>query len=253
MLIAPGWDAYYAGVEHPFCSATEEALTSRIDRLPPGRAIDLGCGLGRHARHLAELGWTVQAVDFSCVAIEIAATADGPDVTYLVDDVTRWRPTEPVDLILTSFLHLRANDLLALLASAKTWLAPGGHLIYLGHAPLDGVDGGRGGPHGDFPGIPDLARACEGMRIDELAHVVRSHVETTTVDVVLHARNWWTADSSPPPITGRSSLGHHDHGRSVDHGVTRDPHRTPPIIVTSERHGMILHFGDDAPDFTAHT
>lgn len=239
MLIAPGWDAYYAGVEHPFCSATEAALTSRIDRLPPGRAIDLGCGLGRHARHLAELGWTVQAVDFSCVAIEIAATADGPNVTYLVDDVTRWRPTEPVDLILASFLHLRANDLLALLASARTWLAPGGHLIYLGHAHLDGVDGGRGEPaHGDFPGIADLAGACEGMRIDELAHVVRSHVDTTTtVDVVLHARNWWT-NNSPPPITGRSSLGHHDHGRSVDHGgspaiSTGHPHPMSPVKGTA--------------------
>lgn len=206
--MSSAWDAYYAGVEHPFCSATEAALTSRVDRFPPGRAIDLGCGLGRHARHLAELGWSVQAVDFSCVAIEIAAAADGPDVTYLVDDVTRWRPTEPVDLILMSFLHLPVGELVALLASARTWLAPGGHLIYLGHADLlvDGVNGDRGGPaHGDFlVDIADLVRACDGLRIDELAHVARSHNDTTALDVVLHARNWWAANSSTPPITGPS-------------------------------------------------
>ena len=122
MWTASAWDACYAGVEHPFCSATATALTSRIDRLPPGRAIDLGCGLGRHSRHLAESGWAVQAVDFSRVAIEIATAADGPEVSYVVGDVTRWRPIELVDLILVSFLHLRVDELFALLVAARTWL-----------------------------------------------------------------------------------------------------------------------------------
>ncbi len=196
MLIASAWDAYYAGVEHPFCTATATALTSRIDRLPPGRAIDLGCGLGRHARHLAESGWTVQAIDFSRVAIEIATAADGPNVRYLVGDVTRWRPQEPVDLILASFLHLRVDDLFALLAATRTWLTPGGHLMYLGHAHHVAVDGD--GRHIDFPDIADLARACDGMRIDEMAHIVRPHLDTTTVDVLLHARTWWIENTTLP-------------------------------------------------------
>ncbi|OPX08272.1 MULTISPECIES: trans-aconitate 2-methyltransferase [Mycobacteriaceae] len=197
MSSASAWDAYYAGVEHPFCTATATALTSRTDRLPPGRAIDLGCGLGRHARHLAESGWSVQAVDFSRVAIEIATAADGPDVTYLVGDVTRWRPAEPADLILVSFLHPRAEELFALLGAARTWLAPGGHLLYLGHAHHVAVDGD--GPHGDFPDLADLARACEGMRIDEMAHIVRPHIDTTTVDVLLHARSWCSQNTALSP------------------------------------------------------
>ena len=38
--------------------------------LPPGDALDLGCGVGRNALHLARLGWQVTAVDASSVAIE---------------------------------------------------------------------------------------------------------------------------------------------------------------------------------------
>ncbi len=38
--------------------------------LEPGRALDVACGLGRHAIWLAEHGWQVTAVDYSDVAIE---------------------------------------------------------------------------------------------------------------------------------------------------------------------------------------
>lgn len=37
--------------------------------LPPGRALDLACGPGRHSLYLARLGWRVTAVDSSPVAI----------------------------------------------------------------------------------------------------------------------------------------------------------------------------------------
>jgi tellurite methyltransferase len=40
-------------------------------QLNPGRVLDVACGTGRHALHLAERGWQVTAVDFSKIAIEI--------------------------------------------------------------------------------------------------------------------------------------------------------------------------------------
>ncbi|MFN0111908.1 MAG: methyltransferase domain-containing protein [Blastocatellia bacterium] len=46
-----------------------------VEKIKPGRALDLACGVGRHALHLAELGWQVTAVDSSNVAIEILSQA----------------------------------------------------------------------------------------------------------------------------------------------------------------------------------
>lgn len=40
-------------------------------KLEPGRALDVACGVGRHAIWLAERGWQITAVDNSRVAIEI--------------------------------------------------------------------------------------------------------------------------------------------------------------------------------------
>jgi 2-polyprenyl-3-methyl-5-hydroxy-6-metoxy-1,4-benzoquinol methylase len=42
-------------------------LMNLLGPLPPGRALDLACGAGRHARWLAAHGWDVTAVD---IAIE---------------------------------------------------------------------------------------------------------------------------------------------------------------------------------------
>ncbi len=39
--------------------------------LAPGRVLELGCGNGRNAVHLASLGCTVDAVDFSERAVEL--------------------------------------------------------------------------------------------------------------------------------------------------------------------------------------
>jgi 2-polyprenyl-3-methyl-5-hydroxy-6-metoxy-1,4-benzoquinol methylase len=34
-----------------------------MQNVPPGRALDLACGSGRHSRWLAERGWQVTGID----------------------------------------------------------------------------------------------------------------------------------------------------------------------------------------------
>ncbi|WP_420642976.1 class I SAM-dependent methyltransferase [Candidatus Leptofilum sp.] len=43
-----------------------------VSTLPPGRALDLGCGYGRTAIYLAQHGWQVEGIDFVPQAIEEA-------------------------------------------------------------------------------------------------------------------------------------------------------------------------------------
>jgi SAM-dependent methyltransferase len=42
-----------------------QELLSALSDAPPGRALDLACGSGRHARWLVEKGWDVTAVDLA--------------------------------------------------------------------------------------------------------------------------------------------------------------------------------------------
>src|SRR5437867_6936640 len=57
-----------------------------------GHALDLACGVGRHAIWLAQRGWKVTAVDYSNVAIDILrqrATEKGVTVDSRVADLER--------------------------------------------------------------------------------------------------------------------------------------------------------------------
>ncbi len=58
----------------------------------PGRALDLGCGMGRHAIYLASHGWQVTGLDSVGRALRIArqrAGKAGLDINFVQGDVTR--------------------------------------------------------------------------------------------------------------------------------------------------------------------
>jgi cyclopropane fatty-acyl-phospholipid synthase-like methyltransferase len=58
----------------------------------PGRALDLGCGMGRHAIYLATHGWKVTGIDSAGRAIRAArqrAEKEGVDIDFRRGDVTR--------------------------------------------------------------------------------------------------------------------------------------------------------------------
>jgi len=62
-------------------------------RLPPGRALDLGCGTGANLRYLARHGFEATGVDFSRVALRVArdraaADAAGNAIRFVEGDLT---------------------------------------------------------------------------------------------------------------------------------------------------------------------
>lgn len=200
---AADWNARYlaqpdAWGTTPAARIVAEVAAARDSGLAVGTAVDVACGDGRHARWLAAHGWQVRAVDFSEVAIEQARSKDSDEgrsgsVDWVVGDATTWTPPELVDLVVVGFLHLELDALADAIRRAGTWLRPGGHLVYLGHA-AENLRRGVGGPQDPtvLPGIADLAPGAEGLEVISLRHDLRPAGKATAVDVLLHARAWTT-------------------------------------------------------------
>ncbi len=96
------WEQRYREGQTPWDRGLVDPLlvtAVRAGRLPPGRAIELGCGTGVNARYLAAQGFDVLAMDLAPTAIQRArAAGGGPD--YRVHDVlAEPLPWTGVDLV----------------------------------------------------------------------------------------------------------------------------------------------------------
>ena len=143
---AQEWDERYA--EQQQWSAEPNALIAELlSGMPPGDAVDLAAGEGRHALWLAGLGWRVTAVDFSDRGLARGRAQQGADrVAWVTADVTTWSAAPAsLDLVLVAYLHLPEAETTALLTGAVTWLRPGGRLLVLGH-DVENLTAGVGGP-----------------------------------------------------------------------------------------------------------
>jgi SAM-dependent methyltransferase len=136
---ASWWDSFYADRSRPvpfFVAKPDENLVSYLDRglIPPGRALDLGCGPGRNALHLASQGFEVDAVDLSPEAVAWArerARESGATVRFHCGDAFALAGTElagPYDLIYDSgcFHHLPPHRRISYLTLLDRLLVPGG-------------------------------------------------------------------------------------------------------------------------------
>lgn len=149
-MTLPEWDERYRDRPAMWGVSPNATVAAELAELPPGRALDLGCGDGRHARWLADRGHEVVAVDGSAVAIaqlERAAHVDGHRLDARVADLrdaSAW-PDGPFDLVLLAYLHLPREAMRAVHRRAAERLAPGGTWLLVGH-DRSNLAGGVGGP-----------------------------------------------------------------------------------------------------------
>ncbi|WP_046733243.1 class I SAM-dependent methyltransferase [Streptomyces humi] len=158
---ADWWDTFYADRSRPvpfFQAKADENLASYLARglVPPGRALDLGCGPGRNALHLDSRGFQVDAVDLSPAAVgwaEERAREAGAHIRFHQGDAFTLARTEldgPYDLIYDSgcFHHLPPHRRVSYLALLDRLLAPGGHFALT--CFTDGEHGGSDLPDAAF-------------------------------------------------------------------------------------------------------
>ncbi|MER6015451.1 SAM-dependent methyltransferase [Streptomyces bluensis] len=133
------WDKVYA--ERPASADPQpnDRLVETVTALPPGDALDLGCGGGGDALWLASRGWRVTALDVSDVATtrlaQLARSRGLSDrVTAQQQDVRDSLPERQFDLVTAHYFHTPyEQDRTAILRAAAHLLRQGGRILVVDH------------------------------------------------------------------------------------------------------------------------
>jgi len=191
------WDQRYATTDLVWGAGPNRFLVAEVEGLPPGRALDLGCGEGRNAIWLAQRGWQVSGVDFSEAGLDKArhlAVERGVEVTWVRADLLDYQPDHGAfDLVIVMYIQLPAAQLADVMKRAGTALAPGGTLLVVGHDLLN-LSEGHGGPQN--PEVlftpADIERDLPGLGIERAERVLRPVTvdgrEVTAIDALVRAK-----------------------------------------------------------------
>jgi SAM-dependent methyltransferase len=136
------WEERYRDGGRIWSGQPNALLVREVASLPPGTALDLGCGEGADAVWLAARGWQVTAVDVSATALrrgsEHAQDAGVAErIRWERHDLSRSFPGGSFDLVSAQFLHspvAAEGEREAVLRRAAAAVAPGGVLLVAGHA-----------------------------------------------------------------------------------------------------------------------
>ena len=158
------WAPAYDG-PNPAIDAEQPRVRELLSSLEPGRALDAGCGTGRHAGHLAELGFETVGVDATEAMLDVARESY-PGVAFRTGRLEALPlDDDSVDVIVSALAVCHAPDLGAVFAEFARVLAPGGTIIVSDPHPTTVLVGGVAGfrnPDADpaegltMPFVPNL-------------------------------------------------------------------------------------------------
>jgi SAM-dependent methyltransferase len=139
----PAFFAGYSGLERfgaGWDRAMEQPIFLSLLPDPTGRRVlDLGCGVGQLAHHLAGAGAAeVVGLDLSERMLGLArAERAHPRVDYRLGSIEEADfPPERFDLIVSALAFHYVRDYRALVGRIATWLAPGGALVFSTEHPI---------------------------------------------------------------------------------------------------------------------
>jgi len=134
------WNEYYATGFTPWDSGRPSRELARVldeNSIPPGRALELGCGTGTNAVYLARRGFEVTALDVALLAVERAtqrARESKVNLRVLHADVLNPPDLGPAfDFVFDRgvYHHLRQHDLDGFRRTLARTTRPGAHYLVL--------------------------------------------------------------------------------------------------------------------------
>jgi SAM-dependent methyltransferase len=172
---AAAWDARYAEAERVWSGNPNGALVTQVAGLPPGRALDVGCGEGADAVWLAERGWDVTALDVSQVALERAALharQAGVQVRWIHAGLLEASLSPGgFDLVSAQYPALRRTPTHEAVGALLAAVAPGGLILVVHHADVDADHArARGFDPADYVQPADIAALLDAdwqLDVDE--------------------------------------------------------------------------------------
>jgi SAM-dependent methyltransferase len=130
---AAGWPGKYAADGRLAGRLTQLAAAVRVLTAPGGKLLDLGCGSGDLARHLAAAGYRVTGCDISPRMLEHAAAADHELAVNWSSLEPGWRElpfaAASLDTVVASSVLEYVADPVGVLAECARSLRPGGVLL----------------------------------------------------------------------------------------------------------------------------
>jgi 2-polyprenyl-3-methyl-5-hydroxy-6-metoxy-1,4-benzoquinol methylase len=172
-------------------------LLAEIGGLPPGRALDAGCGHGAETLWLAAQGWQVTAVDFSASALahgrsmaEALGHRVAERIIWIKGDLATWTVSpEHYDLVVCLYVHV-AGAVDEMVRRMARGVARGGTLFLVGHRPIDPATGAVTAAAGQVQVSVETATAALDPREWEIlvAEERPRAIAGSGVDAVIRAR-----------------------------------------------------------------
>lgn len=175
-------------------SLLTQVLLRHVVSAQPGRALDLGCGEGADAIRLAKLGWRVDALDLSAVAVEKArrfAAQENCEINAVAGDALSFDAAdESYDLVICNGVLHYVQDKTRLLDTMGRVTKPGGcHVVstWSTYTPVPEV-------HRIIPTFPDNEEGAVSAAYrdweDHLFYYERAKAETSHDELGGHVHSY---------------------------------------------------------------
>jgi SAM-dependent methyltransferase len=135
-------ERYDAWIPDPKEDPVVGSLFNLIGDVTGQRILDLGCGQGRIARHLVELG-AAQVVGVELSGEMLAHADETPNVTYFQADATttQWWDGVPFDGVVSSMALMDIDDLTGAVRTAAKTVRPDGWFAWsINHPAFPGIE-----------------------------------------------------------------------------------------------------------------